>query len=91
MTHRALVVGAGNAGKAHAEALKSIGFDVVGPLCGTATVADIALLRDPAGAVGLARPDELIRWLAVAGIALTAINMFGGFAVTQRMLQMFRK
>jgi len=37
------------------------------------------------------RPDELIRWLAVAGIALTAINMFGGFAVTQRMLSMFRK
>ena len=40
---------------------------------------------------GLQRPDELIRWLAVAGIALTAINMFGGFAVTQRMLAMFRK
>ena len=38
-----------------------------------------------------ARPDELIRWIAVAGIALTAINMFGGFAVTQRMLSMFRK
>ncbi len=38
-----------------------------------------------------ARPDELIRWLAVAGIALTAVNMFGGFAVTQRMLSMFRK
>ena len=38
-----------------------------------------------------ARPDELIRWLAVVGIALTAINMFGGFAVTQRMLAMFRK
>lgn len=37
-----------------------------------------------------ARP-EVIRWLAVAGIALTAINMFGGFAVTQRMLSMFRK
>jgi NAD(P) transhydrogenase subunit alpha len=40
---------------------------------------------------GLSRPDELIRWLAVAGIVLTAINMFGGFAVTQRMLDMFRK
>jgi NAD(P) transhydrogenase subunit alpha len=39
----------------------------------------------------LARPGDWIRWLAVAGIALTAINMFGGFAVTQRMLQMFRK
>ena len=29
--------------------------------------------------------------IAIAGIALTAINMFGGFAVTQRMLAMFRK
>ena len=38
-----------------------------------------------------ARPDEIIRWIAVAGIALTAINMIGGFAVTQRMLSMFRK
>ena len=38
-----------------------------------------------------ARPDEIIRWLAVAGIGLTAINMFGGFAVTQRMLSMFQK
>ncbi|MBK7687043.1 MAG: Re/Si-specific NAD(P)(+) transhydrogenase subunit alpha [Rhodocyclaceae bacterium] len=37
------------------------------------------------------RPDELIRWLSVAAIVLTAINMFGGFAVTQRMLAMFRK
>jgi len=37
------------------------------------------------------RPGELIRWLAVAGIALTSINMFGGFAVTRRMLAMFRK
>ncbi len=37
------------------------------------------------------RPDDWIRWLAVAGIALTSVNMFGGFAVTQRMLAMFRK
>ena len=40
---------------------------------------------------GLARPEDWIHWLAVAGIALTAINMIGGFAVTQRMLAMFRK
>jgi H+-translocating NAD(P) transhydrogenase subunit alpha len=39
----------------------------------------------------LARPEEWIRWLAVGAIALATINMFGGFAVTQRMLQMFRK
>jgi predicted dehydrogenase len=44
--HRALVVGAGNAGKAHAEALASIGIEAVGPLSGTATVADPAPLRD---------------------------------------------
>ena len=37
------------------------------------------------------RADNWILWLAVVGIALTAINMFGGFAVTQRMLAMFRK
>ncbi len=42
-----------------------------------------------AGAVD--RPDDWIRWVAAAGIVLTAINMFGGFAVTQRMLAMFRK
>ena len=48
MEHRALVVGAGNAGTAHADALKSLGIEVVGPLSGTATVADLAPLRDPA-------------------------------------------
>jgi NAD(P) transhydrogenase subunit alpha len=42
-----------------------------------------------AGAAG--RPNEWIQWVAAAGIVLTAINMFGGFAVTQRMLAMFRK
>jgi H+-translocating NAD(P) transhydrogenase subunit alpha len=37
------------------------------------------------------RPVAWIIGLAVVSIALVAINMFGGFAVTQRMLQMFRK
>jgi NAD(P) transhydrogenase subunit alpha len=40
---------------------------------------------------GMPSPNEWIRWLALGGIVLTAINMFGGFAVTQRMLAMFRK
>jgi len=39
----------------------------------------------------LARPAMWIVGLALVSIALVAINMFGGFAVTQRMLQMFRK
>ncbi|HMN93251.1 MAG TPA: Re/Si-specific NAD(P)(+) transhydrogenase subunit alpha [Hydrogenophaga sp.] len=37
------------------------------------------------------RPDMLIRWLAFVGVLVTAVNMFGGFAVTRRMLAMFRK
>ncbi|CAG4885292.1 pyridine nucleotide transhydrogenase, alpha subunit [Georgfuchsia toluolica] len=45
----------------------------------------------PPLAEGMAAPNEWIRWLAVGGIVLTAVNMFGGFAVTQRMLSMFRK
>jgi NAD(P) transhydrogenase subunit alpha len=40
---------------------------------------------------GIERPGDVIRWLAVVGIVLTTINMFGGFAVTRRMLAMFRK
>jgi NAD(P) transhydrogenase subunit alpha len=39
----------------------------------------------------LNRPNSLITWVASFAIVLTAINMFGGFAVTQRMLAMFRK
>ena len=38
-----------------------------------------------------ARIGSLIGILAIVSIALTAINMFGGFAVTRRMLAMFRK
>ena len=50
-----------------------------------------ALVQIAPPLAGGAPPDTWIRWLAVGGIALTAVNMFGGFAVTQRMLDMFRK
>ncbi|NNU44627.1 Re/Si-specific NAD(P)(+) transhydrogenase subunit alpha [Ramlibacter montanisoli] len=43
------------------------------------------------GAGGADRPNLLILGLAVLALALTAVNMFGGFAVTRRMLAMFRK
>jgi proton-translocating NAD(P)+ transhydrogenase subunit alpha len=45
----------------------------------------------PPLAQGTGRPAAWIVGLALVSIALVAINMFGGFAVTQRMLQMFRK
>ncbi len=33
----------------------------------------------------------VIMWLAAVAILITAVNIVGGFAVTQRMLEMFRK
>jgi len=44
-----------------------------------------------AAEAGADRPEIWILGLAVTALALTSINMFGGFAVTRRMLQMFRK
>jgi NAD(P) transhydrogenase subunit alpha len=34
---------------------------------------------------------SLIKWIAIGTVGITAINIFGGFAVTRRMLEMFRK
>ena len=35
--------------------------------------------------------DKVIMWIAVATVGITAVNIAGGFAVTRRMLEMFRK
>jgi len=53
-------------------------------------VGALVQVAPPGGGAG-DRPDALILGLAVVALALTAINMFGGFAVTRRMLAMFRK
>ena len=53
-------------------------------------IGALVQIAPPLGSSGQP-PNEWIRWLAVVGIVLTTINMFGGFAVTQRMLAMFRK
>ena len=50
-----------------------------------------ALVQIAPPATGSERPDTWILGLAVFALVLTAINMFGGFAVTRRMLAMFRK
>jgi len=48
-------------------------------------------IAPPLAGAGADRPNALSLLLAVVALALTAVNMFGGFAVTRRMLAMFRK
>jgi len=54
-------------------------------------IGALVQVAPPLEAFGPERPAGWILGLALVAIALTCINMFGGFAVTQRMLQMFRK
>ncbi|MGI9626141.1 MAG: NAD(P) transhydrogenase subunit alpha [Longimicrobiales bacterium] len=35
--------------------------------------------------------DSTVRWLGAAGIVMATVNVVGGFMVTDRMLQMFKK
>ena len=35
--------------------------------------------------------SETSKWLGLVAVALASVNIFGGFAVTQRMLAMYRK
>jgi NAD(P) transhydrogenase subunit alpha len=41
--------------------------------------------------IQVSSPNTLLAGVAAFGVFITSINIFGGFAVTQRMLQMFRK
>ena len=55
-------------------------------------IGALVQVAPPLTAAGSAdRPNTLILVCAVVALVLTAINMFGGFAVTRRMLAMFRK
>ena len=54
-------------------------------------IGALVQVAPPLAGGGGDRPETWIIGLAVVSIALVAINMFGGFAVTQRMLEMFRK
>jgi NAD(P) transhydrogenase subunit alpha len=35
--------------------------------------------------------SPIAQWLGLAGVVLASINIFGGFAVTERMLAMYKK
>ena len=75
---------------------RSVGiFNVGGTLYALANKCPHAgspVCRGSVGGMSTAdRPGGLILGLAVLALTLTAVNMFGGFAVTRRMLAMFRK
>ncbi|MFO1259917.1 MAG: NAD(P) transhydrogenase subunit alpha [Sphingomonadaceae bacterium] len=44
-----------------------------------------ALIASAEGGVGLAK------WFGLAGVVFASVNIFGGFAVTERMLAMYKK
>jgi NAD(P) transhydrogenase subunit alpha len=44
-----------------------------------------------AALVGVGVSSTVLTVLAIAAVTLGAINVFGGFAVTERMLQMFKR
>ena len=54
-------------------------------------IGALVQVAPPLAAGAADRPEGWIIGLAVLSIALVAINMFGGFAVTQRMLAMYKK
>jgi len=41
--------------------------------------------------IQISSDNEVIKWVAVATVLLTSINIVGGFGVTRRMLEMFRR
>jgi NAD(P) transhydrogenase subunit alpha len=54
-------------------------------------IGALVQVAPPLAGGGGDRPSGLILALSVVALVLTAVNMFGGFAVTRRMLAMFRK
>jgi NAD(P) transhydrogenase subunit alpha len=42
-------------------------------------------------AAAAAGGSELARWLGLLAVVLASVNIFGGFAVTRRMLAMYKK
>ncbi|MDH3787462.1 MAG: Re/Si-specific NAD(P)(+) transhydrogenase subunit alpha [Xanthomonadales bacterium] len=41
--------------------------------------------------IQISSENEVIKWIAIGTVLITSVNIFGGFAVTRRMLEMFRK
>ena len=66
-------------------------MSVTNAISSIVAIGALIQVAPPDAAAASGRPSQLILYLAVFALALTAVNMFGGFAVTRRMLAMFRK
>jgi NAD(P) transhydrogenase subunit alpha len=77
----AIVVGYYVIGKVH-HALHTPLMSVTNAISGIVVVAAILQITDS---------NMLVQVLAALGVLLASINVFGGFAVTRRMLKMFTK
>ena len=66
-------------------------MSVTNAISGIIVIGALLQIAPPLADGGGDRPDGWILGLAAVALVLTAINMFGGFAVTRRMLAMFRK
>jgi H+-translocating NAD(P) transhydrogenase subunit alpha len=56
---------------------------------GSATVAEVVVREGGTPAPSSGR--GWAKWLGLLGVVLASVNIFGGFAVTERMLAMYRK
>jgi NAD(P) transhydrogenase subunit alpha len=75
-----------------------VGFEVVSkvstvlhtPLMSGANAIHGVVVMGAIIVAGKAAPNSLELWIALAAVLLGAINLVGGFVVTDRMLEMFK-
>lgn len=75
-----------------------VGFEVVSkvstvlhtPLMSGANAIHGVVVMGAIIVAGKAEPNSLALWIALAAVLLGAINLVGGFVVTDRMLEMFK-
>ncbi|MFO1505040.1 MAG: proton-translocating transhydrogenase family protein [Steroidobacteraceae bacterium] len=57
----------------------------------TNAISSVIIVGALIAAAGHGEHGTLGRWLGLAAVALASVNIFGGFAVTARMLAMYKK
>lgn len=55
----------------------------------TNAISSVIIVGALVAAAGAGNPTA--KWLGLAGVVLASVNIFGGFAVTARMLAMYKK